>query len=99
MNEEAQNENEVKSLIDKASKQIKENAKKRKEEQEANAANGFGMTLDGKPDKFPFKSIKPKKAFLLGSPANDNSDSSEENTDGSVNMQSPDQQSTSSTQE
>ncbi len=77
-------------MIEKASKQIKDNAKKRKEEQEANALNGFGMTLDGKPDKFPFKSIKPKKAFLLGSPANDNADSSEENTDGNVNMQSPD---------
>ena len=75
INDDAQNVNEVKSMIDKASKQIKENAKKRKEEQEANAANGFGITLDGKPDKFPFKSIKPKKAFLLGSPANDSQES------------------------
>ncbi len=32
INDDAQNVNEVKSMIDKASKQIKENAKKRKEE-------------------------------------------------------------------
>ena len=48
------------------------------------------MTLDGKPDKFPFKSIKPKKAFLLGSPADSNETSStEDNGDGNVNLQSP----------
>ena len=73
-------------MIDKASKQIKDNAKKRKEEEEANSVNSFGLTLDGKPEKFPYKNIKPKKAFLLGSPSNESTD---DNADGSVNMSSP----------
>ena len=84
----------VKDLIEKASKQIKENARKRKEEEEANQSNQFGLTLDGKPDKFPFKNIKPKKAFLLGGGEEEedqNSNSQEDGGDGSVNMSSPEQ--------
>lgn len=84
-------ESDIKEMIDKASKQIKENAKKRKEEEEANTVNSFGLSLDGKPEKFPFKNIKPKKAFLLGDPddESENSNSTDDNADGSVNMSSP----------
>jgi hypothetical protein len=27
--------------------------------------NAIQLTLDGKPEEFPFKNIKPKKAYLL----------------------------------
>lgn len=73
-------------MIEKASKQIKENGRRRREEEEANSVNSVALTLDGKPEKFPFKNIKPKKAFLLGSPSNESTD---DNADGSVNMSSP----------
>lgn len=78
-------------MIDKASKTIKDKAKRRKEEEKANEVNNSNLTLDGKPEKFPFKNIKPKKAFLLGSPDNteDNSTSSDDSGDGNVMMSSP----------
>ncbi|CDW78599.1 UNKNOWN [Stylonychia lemnae] len=87
-----QSESSVLDMISKASKQIKDNAKKRKEEVEANAVNQPGLTLDGKPEKFPFKNIKPKKAFLLGGPSSDSEETiTNETEEESVNMQSPEQ--------
>eukprot|EP00347_Sterkiella_histriomuscorum_P009972 403339175 len=89
----------VQDMIQKASKHIKENAKKRKEEDEANfAASTTGFSLDGKPEQFPFKNIKPKKAFLLGGPISSdteetqpsNGSSPNKEEDGQVNLSSPD---------
>ena len=53
-------------MISDASKVIKERAQKRKEEDKVNdESSSLNLTLDGKPEEFPFKNIKPKKAFLL----------------------------------
>lgn len=83
----------VHSMIEKASKVIKDRAKKKKEEEKANENNSQGLTLDGKPEKFPFKSIKPKKAFLLdGSPEGSEDEADKGADDGTVMMQSPEPQ-------
>ena len=53
-------------MISDASKVIKDRAQKRKEEDKVNdESSSLNLTLDGKPEEFPFKNIKPKKAFLL----------------------------------
>lgn len=53
-------------MIEEASKEIKERAKQKKEEEKVNdEVSSIHLTLDGKPEEFPFKNIKPKKAYLL----------------------------------
>lgn len=51
-------------MISQAAKEMKERnaAKKKEEEEEQQTPFSFGF------DKFPNKNLKPKKAFLLGSP-------------------------------
>ena len=74
-------------MISKASKEIKTQAKKRKEQQDQDydaSTNSQGFTLDGKPEKFPFKNIKPKKAFLLGGGGASQSDTDEDDTNNTT---------------
>ena len=53
-------------MVEEASKDIKERARQKKEEDKVNdEASAINLTLDGKPEEFPFKNIKPKKAYLL----------------------------------
>ena len=53
-------------MIEEASKGIKERARQKKEEEKVNdESSAINLTLDGKPEEFPFKNIKPKKAYLL----------------------------------
>lgn len=74
-------------MIEHASKEIKDKAKKKKLDENNDMVN-TQLALDGKPEKFPFKNIKPKKAFLLGG-----GDSTEEDqADGNVNLSSPEHQ-------
>ena len=57
------------TMIEAASREIKEKARRRKEEEKAlqeSQASLMSLSADGKPEQFPFKNIKPKKAFLLG---------------------------------
>lgn len=59
---------------------------------EANVLNSSSFTLDGKPEKFPHKNIKPKRAFLIGGSDDTGSSSAEEeSTDRPVAMSSPEQ--------
>jgi hypothetical protein len=71
-------------MIEQASKDIKERARLKKEEDKVNdeVAGSIHLTLDGKPEEFPFKNIKPKKAYLLmgGTSASTNDDSIVEET-------------------
>lgn len=53
-------------MLQDASKVIKERAQKKREEEKVLEENTFSTSLDGKPEQFPFKNIKPKKAYLLG---------------------------------
>lgn len=58
---------DVRAMIAKASEEIKQTAIKRKEieKQESLHSNMSSLSLDGKPEEFPFKNIKPKKMYLL----------------------------------
>ena len=57
---------QISAMIEEASKGIKERARQKKEEDKVNdEASAINLTLDGKPEEFPFKNIKPKKAYLL----------------------------------
>lgn len=59
--------NEYKYMIEKATRDIKERAKKKKEN-DKNNEQATTLAQDGKPEQFPFRNIKPKKAYLLGGP-------------------------------
>jgi hypothetical protein len=53
-------------MVSEASKVIKDRAMKKREEEKVNdETSSLNLTLDGKPEEFPFKNIKPKQAFLL----------------------------------
>ncbi len=40
------------------------------------------LTLDGKPEEFPFKNIKPKKAYLLGGGPSPSTNETEDSKSG-----------------
>ncbi|TNV82132.1 hypothetical protein FGO68_gene5248 [Halteria grandinella] len=64
---ECQPVSDIGSMISKASQEIKQKAQIRKQhEEEELMAITSSLTLDGAPEQFPFKNIKPKKAYLLG---------------------------------
>lgn len=55
----------VRSMVDNASKFIKDRQQKRKQESEEQESASTEFSVGGQQDKFPNKNIKPKKAFLL----------------------------------
>ena len=57
---------DIEAMVSDARRIIKERAHKKKEEEKVNdESSSHNLTLDGKPEEFRFKNIKPKKAFLL----------------------------------
>ncbi len=57
---------------------IKERAARKREEEKVLEESSLSLSLDGKPEMFPFKNIKPKKAYLLGGGASPSKENNKE---------------------